>query len=329
MNAISGALGASNGGVFSRGEALDCGESDKSLAAACRGGDLVRLRHGMYVAAPVFHAAEDVGRHLLYARAALAAQRGKVALTGASAAALHGFAIYQQDLSIVHLLRLDGGSSHHSGATNHHRLHRDVNPDEVGSYAGLPSVTPARAVWEVGCTSSLEAGVVTADAALRCDPSLRQAVAELNDRFAHVPGSRGARLALRLANPLAESPGESVTRVQFFRYGIPAPTLQQEIRDDRGRLIGRVDFGWEEFRHLAEFDGKVKYESLLRPGESASDCVFREKRREDELRALRHGMTRIVWAMVMRRQSRASMAELRASLEQSRRLYVPGYAVAS
>ena len=120
-----------------------------------------------------------------------------------------------------------------------------------------------------------------------------------------------------------------MTRVQFFRYGIPAPTLQQEIRDDRGQLIGRVDFGWEEFRHLAEFDGKVKYESMLRPGESASDCVFREKRREDALRGIGHGMTRIVWSMVMPRQARLSMAELAESLKQSQRLYVPGFAAAS
>lgn len=37
---------------------------------------------------------------------------------------------------------------------------------------------------------------------------------------------------------------------------------------------------------LGEFDGKVKYGALLRPGETADDVVMREKRREAALRAV-------------------------------------------
>jgi len=48
--------------------------------------------------------------------------------------------------------------------------------------------------------------------------------------------------------------------------------------------VGRSDFGWEEQRTLGEFDGRVKYGRLLRPGETAADTVYREKRREDALR---------------------------------------------
>jgi hypothetical protein len=55
-------------------------------------------------------------------RAALAAQHGAVALTGPSTAALHGFALYEEDLSVVHLVRLDRGCSHHAAKINHHRL---------------------------------------------------------------------------------------------------------------------------------------------------------------------------------------------------------------
>ena len=51
-----------NGVVFSRAQALDSGETDRTLANAVREGLLVRLRQGMYVGADVFHAADDAGR---------------------------------------------------------------------------------------------------------------------------------------------------------------------------------------------------------------------------------------------------------------------------
>jgi hypothetical protein len=49
-----GTLAHSNGGVFSRAQALSLGETDRTLAAAVRDGLLVRLRHGMYVAADLY-----------------------------------------------------------------------------------------------------------------------------------------------------------------------------------------------------------------------------------------------------------------------------------
>ncbi|HEX5383763.1 MAG TPA: hypothetical protein VFW54_03920 [Propionibacteriaceae bacterium] len=41
--------------------------------------------------------------------------------------------------------------------------------------------------------------------------------------------------------------------------------------------MGISDFYWEQQRHLGEFDGKIKYQRLLRPGETASECVIRER----------------------------------------------------
>ncbi len=112
--------------------------------------------------------------------------------------------------------------------------------------------------------------------------------------------------------------------MQFHRYGIPKPELQYPVHDVRGELIGVSDFYWEESRHLGEFDGKVKYLKYLRPNETPSDCVYREKRREDAMRADLRGMTRFVWSMVMPDQARRTMRDLAQALEQSRRLYVRG-----
>jgi hypothetical protein len=315
-----------NGGIFSRAQAIDCGESDRTLAEARHAGLIVRLRRGMYVPADIYEACDDAGKHLLHARAALAAQKGRVALTGASAAALHGFALYQQDLSIVHILRLDQGASRRKALTNHHIVLRDVEAD-ISEYDGILAISHARAVWEVACRSSMESGVVTADSALRRAPGLADTLEEYRERFAYFPGSRQGRLTLSFADRRSDSPGESVTRVQFHRYGIPIPDLQHEVFDDRGVLIGRSDFYWEECRHLGEFDGKIKYLQLLRAGETPADCVFREKRREDAMRAGLRGMSRFTWSMIMPDSSRQTMTELARALDQSRQLYVRGRTV--
>lgn len=321
-------LGDANGGVFSRAEALDAGESDDTLAVLRRHGVLVRLRRGMYVLGERYRAADDTAKHVLHARAELAAQWGDVALTGVSAAAARGYAIHRQDLSVVHLLRLDDVSGRRTSTVNQHRVVVPIGADEVGFVDGMRAVAPARAVWEVACRSSLEAGVVTADSALHQDRSLGPALAELSDRFRNVPGSRRARIALRLADPRAESAGESVTRVQCYRFGIPAPELQHQVWNGRGELVARTDFWWEEFRHAGEFDGRVKYGRLLRDGESANDAVVSEKDREDAVRAEGCGMTRFIWPMVMPDRARRTMAELANALQRSHRLYVTGIGLA-
>jgi len=277
----------------------------------------------MYAPADLYSGLDDAGKHLLHARAALAAQYGRVALTGPSAAALHGFALYQENLAVVHLVRLDSGCSHHAAKINHHVVTQDIE-DDLAIYDGVMAVNPARAVWEVACRSSLESGVVTADSALKQNPPLREAIEELQQRFAYFPGSRRGRLTIKLADPRADSPGESVTRVQFHRFGIPMPELQYHVIDRHGSLVGISDFYWEEQRHLGEFDGKIKYQSLLRPGETASEFVIREKKREDAMRADLRGMTRFVWSEVMPDRAPRTMADFAQALDQSYRLYVRG-----
>lgn len=336
---LAGTIVVTNGGYFSRSQALQCGETDRSLRRAVRGGEVVRLRHGMYAPAASYAELDDAARHLVLARAVLGSQRGAVALTGPSAALLHGFDVWGHDLSVVHLLRLDGGAGRREAGVVHHHSAPEVAKG-VGAYAGLRAVSPAHAVWEVARLSSLESAVVTADSALHqasrretaktggaADEdgvALADQVATLAERCISHPRGRTARLALRLARPEAESPGESLTRVACFRHGIPAPELQYEVVDGDGQHLGRSDFYWEKFRHLAEFDGRIKYERLLRPGQSASDCVVSEKQREDAMRGTLRGMTRLVWSEVLPGAAAPTMQRLRRDLERSRTLYVRG-----
>ena len=78
--------------------------------------------------------------------------------------------------------------------------------------------------------------------------------------------------------------------------GLQVPDVQVEVRTDDGRLLDRCDVGWREHGLLGEFDGRVKYGRLFRPGQEPGDAVFEEKRREDAIRAEGWGMVRWVWA---------------------------------
>lgn len=112
-----------------------------------------------------------------------------------------------------------------------------------------------------------------------------------------------------------------MSRVLFYRNDIPRPSLQYRVHDADGKLLAICDFGWEEFSHVGEFDGRVKYGRYLRPGESAGDAVFREKRREDGVRGQWLGMTRWTWADLPPGGSSAFIRRLRSDLDRSRDLY--------
>ncbi|WP_241153034.1 hypothetical protein [Neoactinobaculum massilliense] len=76
-----------------------------------------------------------------------------------------------------------------------------------------------------------------------------------------LPGRRGkavARRLIKLGNPLAESPLESLGRAVIIRAGLPIPELQVEIRGSDGRLY-RMDGAYRNQRVAIEFDGRIKY----------------------------------------------------------------------
>jgi hypothetical protein len=139
----------------------------------------------------------------------------------------------------------------------------------------------------------MERSVPIGDAALRLGLNLED-LAEVAGRCIGWRGMLQARRAMNFLDPRSESPGESCSRVVFHPIGMPAPVPQYEVWDRRV-LVGRTDFCWEEFRTLGEFDGMEKYGRLLKPGQTAADAVFEEKRREDALRDLGWQIVRWIW----------------------------------
>jgi hypothetical protein len=309
-----------HGGVFTRAQAVAAGLSDRDLRMLLQDRHLLRLRQGCYTPRSSFEILDARARHLLLARAAVACQLGPVALTGVTAAVLHGLDLHEPDLGTVHLVRLDAGSPRAQPGIRQHQLTHEIVKD-LQSQDGFLVVSPARTVWEVATSSTLEAAVCTADSALHRWPELRDELLTIGGTFSRRPGSRTARVAVQLADGRSGSVGESLSRVLFYRHAIPRPELQHEVRLVDGTLVAVTDFYWEAHHHVGEFDGKVKYTELLREGETPGDAVFREKRREDAVRGCQLGVTRWTFVDLTPRLAPGLILRLNADLERSRTLY--------
>ncbi len=166
--------------------------------------------------------------------------------------------------------------------------------DEVVVVDGLLATSVARTVVDLARSVPFVAAVLTADAALASGRPSRGDLTACLRRMGPVPGSRRAARVLAFADGHSESVGESRSRVVLHRLGLPAPDLQVRLRRPDGSLIGRCDFGWRDHRTVGEFDGRVKYRAD--DGGDPGDVVFREKRREDEIRDAGWEVARWTWA---------------------------------
>jgi hypothetical protein len=78
-----------------------------------------------------------------------------------------------------------------------------------------------------------------------------------------------------------------------------------------------VDYAWPELGVFLEFDGRIKYQELLKEGESVTDVVLREKKREELIcRLTGWRCIRITWADLY--QPERTAAAIRALLFPSR-----------
>ena len=275
-----------------RRAALREGWSDAELTRQLRRGDLSRLRPGAYV--PAVAPAGEAQRHRLLIAATLVALRRPAVLSHQSAAVLLGMPLWGVDLRRVHVTRRPPASSE---VGRHLRCHvARLTDEEVVAVDDVPVTSPARTALDLARTLAVEPAVVALDAALRLQLVHRPELDRQLEAVVGTPGSRAATRAVGFADGRSESVGESRSRLLLHRLGLAPSTLQLAVRSAGGRLLGRADFAWEEERVVGEFDGRVKYGRLLRPGQEPGDVVFEEKRREDAFRDEDWGVVRWTWA---------------------------------
>lgn len=286
-------MGTSGRGPVLRSQLLARGYSDDEIRRICGARRLVAVRRGAYVDPDDERLLRPEDRHGLAVSAAVEQVGPGAVVSHASAAVVHRIALWNVPLDRVHVSR--AGTS---GGRRSRQLHLHVapmEPDEVVTVAGIAVTSVASTVVALARTLPFEEAVVVADNALHRELVGPHELREALDRYPRRHGTSAAARVLDFATGLAESPGESRSRVAMLRGGLPMPELQVPQYSAEGRWLGRVDFWWPEFGLIGEFDGLVKYGRLLRPGQTAGDVVVAEKVREDALRETGRGVARWIW----------------------------------
>ncbi|MGW6277560.1 type IV toxin-antitoxin system AbiEi family antitoxin domain-containing protein [Kribbella sp. NPDC055071] len=314
MNPMLKLVSSSQGGVFSRSQALNCGYTPQQIRDRLQSGRWERIRHGRYAevvdlsAFPAWDRQLHKHRRLVHA-AMHSVRPGSFVVSHQSALVLHQSPHWAIDLSEAHLSRLD--ERRHSGPVAGIRYHRGrLLPADLTECDGLPVTTLARAVVETACTTSFEAAVVFIDAAFRNHAVGDEELLRILDATEFWAGSPTARLAIGFGDGRSESVGESRLRVLMHNHGLPTPELQVGYEDEDG-FVGRVDFDFPGYETIVEFDGMLKY------AEGSPEVLIREKAREDRLRALGLQVVRTTWSD-FEHPSRVA-GRIRSALSRSRR----------
>lgn len=259
-----------------------------------RAGALHRLARGRYSDRDPRLLTEDE-RHLQLLAALRPGLADRSVFSHATAGVLHGLWLPASELTRVHVTR----PGTHRSVGRRVQIHSfpdageltTINQDDGEPIEATDLLTTTLALVS---TLAMPAAVAVADSALRAGLD-REAALDAVARWKPRPGGRRARIALKFANRLSESAGESRSRWLMHELGLPAPILQHEFTNEDGEWIGRTDFWWPEQGVIGEFDGRVKYGRLLKPGQRIEDVIEAERERERALQNLGHWVVRWVW----------------------------------
>ncbi|MGC4865702.1 hypothetical protein ACLQ3B_09745 [Micromonospora sp. DT53] len=167
-----------------------------------------------------------------------------------------------------------------------------VGPGDVVEVAGIPATSPLRTVSDVILRADRYSAVSVLDSALnqgRMDPADLAAIPTL------IRGRRGAvvaRACLAEADGRAQSPLETRARLRCVDGRVPPDTLQLEVRDDDGYLLGIGDLGWRGPRLIAEADGRDAHGSL--------EAAYADRRRQNRLVNAGWTILRFTWQDTLR-----------------------------
>lgn len=272
-------------------------------------GELVRVRHGVFVERTAWNALDARSRYLVQMRASVPVLRSDAAFALDSAAAIHGVPRITPWPERVHVVV---PSLAHTAQRVGLTLHAGSMSLDGRRFHGVPFTSLAQTAVELGRRGSLSNAVVALDHALRAGvPS-----EDLRTVAESVGPWGGVRVetALDICDVRHESVGESYFAARAAELGCPDMVPQYEFRSADG-IVDRVDFWLPEQGIVIEFDGRTKYEdpAMLR-GRSPAEAVWDEKRREDRVRSRGevNGFVRVYWEHLV------SQDRLRALLRQHR-----------
>ena len=173
----------------------------------------------------------------------------------------------------------------------HHRTNRpecaggirDLQEGDICVVNGVRVTTPLRTALDLGCKLSRRMALAALDAFMRHHGITHEEMRRALPRYFRRRGVIQLRELIPLADPRAESMGESWTRLEIADAGLPMPRPQYWVCID-GRPTYRLDLAYPHAKVAVEYDGREFHEGDAR---RAAD-----ERRRDWLR--RNGWTVIV-----------------------------------
>jgi len=177
-----------------------------------------------------------------------------------------------------------------------------VRDQDATNYQGVLLMNVARTLVDLGRHQSTAMTIAAADFALHNHLVTAEELEEVQRFCWNWPGIGRATRALALADARSESPLESLSRLVIPNLGLPAPTPQARIGDERGRFVARVDFGWDWLGVVGEADGLGKYDDANRA--RGSSALAAEKLRQERLEALGLVVVRWGWSDVTQEPGR-------------------------
>jgi hypothetical protein len=275
--------------VFDHAFARRAGMTRHQITQRVRSGSWRRLRRGVFCTAATWKDASPERRAALIGMAVVLLHTGDApfALSHASAAALHGLPVPAGGPAWITVAAGHGATTHFD-----HLLRQEVAalpPTHLARLHGWPVTTPARTVADCLRHLAPTASVAIADAAVHCTLVDAEALASVLAWQATWPLAARGRAALELVDARRESALESRSAVVMYRYGIPSPLCQVDVRDDAGRFLGRADFAWPEYGVIGEADGRAKY------GPNPIEAFEAEKDRQAAIESLGFVVVRWGW----------------------------------
>ena len=174
-------------------------------------------------------------------------RRGVIA--GVAASALHGASWVEAD-QVIELVATSARRQYGLLVRN-----ESLADDEVTWACKLPVTTRVRTAFDLGRYLPRDEAVVRLDALMHNQVFSIEDVLLLAKRHRGARGLKSLRRVLPLVDGGAASPQETRLRLLFIDAGLPTPTTQIPVVDERGRLVRMLDLGWEEYLVGCEYVG--------------------------------------------------------------------------
>lgn len=257
------------------------GLSDSDIYRRHRRSELVRVGPGAFVSAADWVELSSRDRYAVRVRARLTRLSRRVVASHDSAAALWGMPTLDGWPALVHVVDPARSTTLRRRGLQRHAI--DLDEAEIRAGSAFNATSPVRTAVDLALRDGFTTGLMLFDHGLRAKLFTEPEIAAALEARSSARRIVAATEALTEASPLAESPGESVSRADMILLGFEPPELQR-IFFDGDREVARTDFWWQSVGVAGEFDGDEKYKNPeMRQGRNAEQVVIDEKWRAEAL----------------------------------------------